>query len=302
MFTRIMIGAVLVASVSFFPLQALAGRTDPMLLIGQNIKGYVLTAKDVGSLEPVCVPIFLAGRSGTWYEVLKGDPILDRPPYSMAKGANSFHHYCYAEIAKIRRFKERDANKRKFLAETMLGEYGFVINAPEYRDKGWPYLKKVYVEYGRAALLLNRNKDAIGAFSKALQIDPAYDQAHIAIADMRADLGDKKGALQQVVEGLKHNPDSKQMKRRYAELGGKGPYPEPYQKPKMDSPADDAASRPADAAASNSLPADSPVALPEPSPAESAAVSPEVPDSKAPAATPTQRIGNEKNPYCRFCP
>jgi len=159
---------------------------------------------------------------------------------------------------------------------------------------------EVHLQKGKALRLYRQEGKAIAEFMEAIKGNPQLAQAYVELADIQAKNKKPRDALKTVTEGLRHAPDSKPLKRRYAELGGKLPYPEPVVK--KSSPAADA-----DAAATTSQ------ALPEPqaSPSPAATIPPEASVStKAgekpaePVTTPPApaKIGSPNNPHCRFCP
>jgi len=271
--------------------------TAPAALIGKAIGGNApLTASEVGLLEPVCVLVLSSGGNNMqWYDATKNNPILEQPAYHMAKGAISLHHYCYAEIAKIKLFRERNPEKRSYLVSRMLDEYGFVIREPEYRDKSWPYLKKVYVEYGKAALLAKKTGEAIAAYSNALQLDPGYDQAYIGIADLLISKDNKKDALERITEGLKHNPNSRPLRRKYKELGGGPEYPQPYAK-SVEKPIPPVNSE------INLIKQEIPAKTEPPTHDSAQNNNAKLEQVTTPSQPSPEATKNKGNPYCRFCP
>jgi len=267
--------------------------TDPSKLIGKPILFFKLDHTDVKLLEPACVvPLTNWGRGGQWFDMVRGHPILDDPRYGILKGADSLHHYCRGKAAEIRYFKERDPVMKKRLLEEMVGEYVFMIGHPQYLPKNWPYMKVMHLELGKARMLEKNPAQAIRSFEQALSLDPAYDKAHIAYSDALTDMGQKAKALLQVTEGLRHNPDSRAIQRRYEELGGKSPFPEPYKKaePEIGKAAAEVPVADADKA-SDAVPA---VIQAEPAP------EPTTPPATAVPPAGASEKGN--NPYCRFCP
>jgi hypothetical protein len=113
------------------------------------------------------------------------------------------------------------------------------------------------------------------------------------LADHFHEVGNKQKALEMATEGLKLNPNSKGLKRRYTEFGGKLPYPEAVDK-----------TMPTEASKEEIKSVDTPESLPPLEGATSQAADP----TKLTAPTePTSqvdpsKIGSPKNPYCRFCP
>jgi tetratricopeptide (TPR) repeat protein len=270
--------------------------TDPSKLIGKTILFFKLDHMDAKLLEPACVvPLTNGGSGGQWFDMVRGHPLLDVPRYQILKGADSLHHYCRGQAAEIRYFKERDPVMKRRLLEEMIGEYVFMIGHPQYLPKNWPYMKVMHLELGNARMLEKKPAQAIRSFEQALSLDPAYEKAHIAYTDALVDMGLKAKALAQVTEGLRHNPDSRGHQRRYKELGGKLPYPEPYKKAVQED--------------ANAVP-DEPVAVPEKSQqivpavteAEPAAAPEQAKIPPEPLVSPENEKKNSKNPYCRFCP
>lgn len=271
--------------------------TDPNKLIGKTILFFKLDHADVQLLEPACVvPLTNGGNEvGMWYELTRNHPILNDPRYHILKGADSIHHYCRGQAAKIRYFRERDRFMQRRLLEEMIGEYEFMINNPQWLPPNWPYMKIMHFELANAKILEKKPAMALQSYEKALSLDAGYEQARIGIIDVLTDLGRKNSALEHAAEGLRHNQNSKGLQRRYLALGGTMPYPEPYlqahQSPSQPPPA---------------LPLNPTETIQDPMAGSEHRNSRISEDSfSEPAAAPTSvspEIGTESNPYCRFCP
>lgn len=149
---------------------------------------------------------------------------------------------------------------------------------------------EVHVGKARALKLAGKKGEAAGQYIQALRYTPNSPAIYLALADFYQEAGNKPKALEMVTEGLRRNPDSKGLKRRYTELGGKPPYPETVTK---------------------AMPADMAGAVVKP---ESEAATPsgdttsqDADDTKlkAPAGSTPQiespKIGSPNNPHCRFC-
>lgn len=201
-------------------------------LVGRYVRGILVTASDAAIVEPACVLVLTNGaEQKMWYEVVLGSPLLDLPQYNMAKNAVSLHHYCYAEIARNKYFMVSDKKKKSELVEIMLSDYKFMVTETKYLPKDWRYLSLIFVKYGDALLFSGKEAEAVHAYQQALKHDVGYDKAHVAMASFFARKGNRVQALAQVTEGLRYKPDSKGLKRLYAEYGGKLPYPTPYSMP-----------------------------------------------------------------------
>jgi tetratricopeptide (TPR) repeat protein len=142
-----------------------------------------------------------------------------------------------------------------------------------------------HVGKARALKLLGRNAEAAGEFNKALNCKINSPDVYQVLADHFHETGNKEKALEMVTEGLKRSPNSKGLKRRYTEFGGKLPYPEALAETVPDV---ETGVKPVDKSES------------------AAEETSDIPDSnKPPTISPSPeaaKIGSPTNPYCRFCP
>lgn len=266
---------------------------SPMEALGADIPHQPpVGIDDLKTLEPVCVLILAYlkrhdenPKLGYWFVQLKDSPLLDLPEYRIAKGAISFHHYCWSEVNRFRNYRITNRVKRLNQAKVVSGGFKFMVDHPEYLPKNWPYMAQMYVHYGYGLVMEEKLGEAIDAFMAAIKIDPRYEPAYDSLADTYVKLGDKAKALEQVAEGLRYRPDSKSLKRRYDELGGKPPYPEPY--PQAQTERDAVAPTEKSEIKTTFQAAQSAVA--------------DEPTSQPVKIEPSS--GQPKdNPYCRFCP
>jgi hypothetical protein len=165
----------------------------------------------------------------------------------------------------------------------------------------WTALSKTHkdallptIEHGLNDCLINTLSSLLPM--EAIKGNPELAGAYVELADIQASNKKPQDALKTVTEGLGHAPDSKPLKRRYAELGGKLPYPEPVVK--KSSPAADASPAPQQALA-EAAPS-SPAAVEANQPALAADKPVRAP--AAPAQIEPAKIGSPKNPYGRICP
>ena len=143
---------------------------------------------------------------------------------------------------------------------------------------------EVHLQKGKALKLLGQEAKAINEFTEAIKGNPKLVQAYVELADIQARNKKPGESLKTVTEGLRHNPGTKSLQRRYTALGGKLPYPAPIESPSIEAKA-----------------ADNPDETAAPIPVESSAgTSAAVTPATEPVDTP--KIGSPKNPYCRFCP
>lgn len=148
---------------------------------------------------------------------------------------------------------------------------------------------EVHINKARALKLAGKKGEAMAEFTKALRYNPDSPDVYQALADYHQETGNKPKALEMATEGLKRNPNSKGLKRRYTELGGKLPYPAAADiKAAPDSSTPSAKTE----SATISPPAAMSTAVDAPS-----AVAP-----NEPAKQDDPKIGAPGNPFCRFCP
>jgi tetratricopeptide (TPR) repeat protein len=104
-----------------------------------------------------------------------------------------------------------------------LAEFGYLVEHwyPEYPAAD------IYLHRGIVLSLMKKNAEAIIDLTKALSYDSRSVRAYITLSDLFDNMKQRAKALEVVTEGLRYVPESKILKRRYEELGGKLPYPEP---------------------------------------------------------------------------
>lgn len=197
-------------------------------LVGYKVEGEPLTREEVRALEPVCRLIFSAWSQGdaVWYVELRNNPILNRPEYAMAKDAPWAHHYCWAKVSEFRFFSNTNKQKRDYYLKNIHNNIDFCIThgTPE----NWLYLPLMYVTKARAYRMEQKNIQAIEAVHQALRIYPDYAGGYYLLGEIYEDMGLPSKALEVVSEGLRRNPDSTFLKRRFTALGGGERYPPPY--------------------------------------------------------------------------
>lgn len=201
-------------------------------------------------------------------------------------GANfiDIHHYCAALNFVNRYWGARSAGERSYYLEQAMGNYDYMVKAekPDFALRA-----ELYSNRGEVFKLMRRPGEATKDFNHALSINPRLLKPYLQIADMHVAGKSTARALETVTEGLRQLPDSKALQRRYLELGGKKPFPEPIvtQAPEPVTP---------QAAAVTQVPE----TVVEPG-ADHATPSVSEPTK---ATEPQPAIGTPNNPYCRFCP
>lgn len=195
------------------------------------------------------------------------------------------HHYCHGINFINRYWGARNAYDRNYYLQQAIAEFYYI----EKRQKpDFTMGAELYSNIGEVFKLMGKPGDAIHNFSRAIIIGPKFVKPYLQLADLYEGIKDRVRALEVITEGLRNIPDHKTLQRRYLELGGRPPYPEPIH--------------------STPVEADQPVTAP-PKKAEAPAAA-----EKATNETPTSvpvivpadpveqpKIGTPNNPYCRFC-
>ncbi|MGC2048957.1 MAG: tetratricopeptide repeat protein [Gallionella sp.] len=198
------------------------------------------------------------------------------------------HHFCNGLNLINRYYKALNQYDRHFYLNAAIKEFDYMINhaAPTYS-----LMPEVYLNRGFALSKLHRDGEAIVDLMKALKLTPRSPRSYITLADFYADRKLTDKALATVTEGLKYIPKSNLLQRRYEELGGKQPFPEPYEQAT-------AVVQPSTEKAEKALPAQSN----EDSDATSKSKQkPTEPQQSIQQSQPAQPIGVPGNPWCRFC-
>ncbi len=188
------------------------------------------------------------------------------------------HHYCFGLLEVLRQYRARDPNVRNASLARSISQFDYVLTRI---SRGSTLRPELHVKRAQSLVLLRRGGEAVADFKKAIALKPDYSPAYAYLSDYYKAAGKKNLALTTLEEGLAKMPDEPSLLRRYASLGGK----------KTFAP----------------LPAVDPVAgLPPPQEQQDNPDEPAPqPDKSQPPeelTPPAQTIGNDTNPYCRFCP
>lgn len=229
------------------------------------------TDAELASLPPLCKAKMKAGAGSPEYKTWE---------QSLGKDWLHTHHYCAGLNFLNRYYRARRARDKGSNLKNAQGNLQYMVthSAPTYS-----LMPDVYLNLGVVYSLSNQPAQAIAHFSKAIELNPRQPRAYNAMADYYAKIKQTARALETVSEGLRHNPGTRSLQRRYTELGGKLPYPAPIEPEQVGDPATPPTEKTAE-----------PVVQ---APVEQA-VPPLAPE---PVSLPTT-IGSPKNPYCRFCP
>lgn len=213
----------------------------------------------------------------------KGGPESKNWASALGKDYWHTHHYCAGINYLNRYYRARSGQDKKFNLNNARTNLEYMVShaAPTFS-----LMPDVYSNLGTVYSLMNEPGQAISYFNKAIELDPRQPKVYNALSDYYAKTKQSVKALEIVTTGLRYNPDTKSLQRRYTELGGKLPYPAPM----VPAMVEQQAAKPDDTTASTpTMPA-------EPTKNVQETITPVV----EPIAPP--RIGTPTNPYCRFCP
>ncbi len=143
------------------------------------------------------------------YDVSKIPNVRDR---------GHMHHYCdcLRFTNRAHKFPRSDKRFTNNINEALDG-CNYVIKKV---SEQFYMLPDVYVARGKAHAAAKKDSLALQDFLKALQLNQGFEPAYIELIKYYRKAGDKKTALMYATEGLKHNPDSRPLKRRLERLGG----------------------------------------------------------------------------------
>lgn len=215
-------------------------------------------------------------------------PDPDRADYKMweqnlGPDFSHTHHYCSGLNFLNRYYRATSPQDKSFNLTNALNNFNYMVS---HAKPTYSLMPDIYLNRGVTYSLMNQGSQAINDLNKALELNPRLDRAYTVLADYYAGIKEKDRALKIVITGLQYNPDVKGLQRRYRDLGGKPPYPEPIL---TDTVAPIQPVKPAVAEQSHKEETD----------ASESALSP-VGTPVEPIAQP--KIGSPTNPYCRFCP
>lgn len=180
---------------------------------------YTPTEVEYATLPPYCK------------EKIENKNPAEKKAWSDSFGVNTYmhmHHYCLGLNDVNRYYRESNAQLKKGLLSSAVGEFGYMV---DHLPPGSALLADAYQNRGRVFLLQGQEANGVKDLHKALELNPKNPRTYLILADQVERGPGKDKALQLVIEGLRHIPASKGLQRRYQELGGKLPFPEPHEKP-----------------------------------------------------------------------
>ena len=170
-----------------------------------------ITAGELALTPPYCHdvldPTYRIGGPKTEYWVSR-----------MGRGLLAVHHYCWGLINTRRALMPGVKPViRAGLLQSVVGDYMFVIhNSPP----DFVLLPEIWTRIGETQLLRSQPGAAYDAFARAREIKPDYWPAYSRWAAVLMRSGQKAEAKELVESGLRHAPDSEELREQFRKLGG----------------------------------------------------------------------------------
>ena len=187
------------------------------ILWGQPVHAW--TVAEIRAMPPYC-----AGRYA------KNDNLQEYKRWEAMYGPDFLHthHLCDGIGALNKVYKAKSPMERQGILNEAMGGLNYMVRNAQPSFKLMP---EVYIYRSQANYLMDRPGEAVADLRKAIELDPKASRAYSQAADYLERRGQRDEALKLVSEGLRHLPSSGSLQRLYTKLGGKLPYPEPYQQP-----------------------------------------------------------------------
>lgn len=214
------------------------------------------------------------------FNLPRGTPEWNAWRDRIGENFNDIHHYCAGLNYMNRYWAARSKQDRGYYLQRAISNFDYMAKAEK---PGFLLRAELYSNRGEVFRLMGRPGEAVKELNQALAADPRNVKTYLQLADLQVAGKAPARALETVSEGLRYVPDSTALQRRYLELGGQKPFPDPVvakaAKPvAASSGADEATAQPVEAAGAEATS-----------------------DTAAPIQSPPP-IGTPNNPYCRFCP
>lgn len=217
------------------------------------------------------------------FNLQRGSPEWNAWRDRLGESFNDIHHYCAGLNYVNRYWGARSKRDKNFYLERALAGMDYLVKS---HKPDFPLRAEMYSNRGEVYKLMGRPGEAVKDLNQAIASDPRMVRPYLQLADIHAKGKSASRALETVSEGLRHVPDSTALQRRYLELGGKKPFPDPAVAKAPEPPVQQDAPAPSEAARAEAV-----------TPAAAAVVT-----EGAPSIDAAPTIGTPKNPYCRFCP
>lgn len=190
------------------------------------------------------------------------------------------HHYC-GGLVDINRYYRQNSYERKRSLSNAVWQFNYML---EHTNPSFFMRADFHYQRGKAQRLYEKDGAALGDFTKALELNPGMTAASIELASLYKKMGRKELALGVLKAALEKSPTHKGLRRNYQEMGGNlAEIAESTPPPVTPNPITE---EPATSGSNPSISMDA---------------KPSSPVANAPAIS-DQKIGNQTNPWCRFCP
>jgi len=250
---------------------------------------FLVTRGELAMMPPYCTAI---------YERLLGGPeTANHPLRNTIPNCSSVHHYCDGLKYVIRTNGAwNNPNDAKYYYQKAEQSFRSVIDEWKTKAPDCSLYPEAYTNLGNH--LLNGSKhagdrvgEALTNYENATQKNKNYVPAYIGLANAHLKYKDKDKAMKALERGIRHNPESKPLAKKYQELGGKlesllADMPAPSLK-QADSPPAQATDKP-----------DDKKAAPKTSKPEVNVII----EKKDESQSVPKKTGTPANPWCRFCP
>lgn len=260
----------------------------PLLLIltlssfsSHALQPFTPTASEMASLPAFCKARMVSGEGSADYNLWQG---------TLGPDFLHTHHYCAGVNYISRYYRARSRQDKQYNLNNALTNLEYMAR---HASPTYSLMPDVYLNLGVVNSLMKKTGAAITHFNKAIELNPRQPRAYNALADYYLKTKQSAKAMDIIVQGLRYNPDTRSLQRRYTEMGGKKPYPEPIVETpeQVAAPVETAPAAGAETATTGA-----------PSSQTDAGVTSAQPAEAAPEPFPTPKIGSPTNPYCRFCP
>jgi len=164
--------------------------------------------------ETKSLPAYCGGPGGgDWKSILGPDRIWN-------------NHTCYGINRLNRYYKAKSKTEKNSQLQAALQDFSYSVDKlkPDFA-----LMPEIYMYRGMTYKLMGRHAEALTDLNKSINLNPKYAKSIFELADIYDSVYSKREkALELVTEGLRHNPDSKPLQRRYTKFGGTLPFPQPY--------------------------------------------------------------------------
>lgn len=192
-----------------------------ILLLATSLPAWALLPHAATQEELAMLPPYCAAR-------MKG---IKSPEYKLwaARLGRDFahtHHYCNGLRFLARYYASKVARDRRFYLKEADGNLSYMVANASPR---YVLMPDVYLKRATVYTLQKEYSSAMADLITAIELDPKAYRASDMLASLYLNIKQPQKALEVISEALRHNPNSTLLQKHYVELGGKLPYPKPYE-------------------------------------------------------------------------